>query len=117
MKNCRFCGNEIKQNELFCSNCGYDPKLDMTNPNFQSRKNIQRKRIELRRQMNSQRLISKGVRNFSVIGLLVVVFSIFYHYNFNFEAVLASAKSFIFRLSNTKIDLSRFSKSNRFFKI
>jgi len=112
MIKCRFCGGDIKDSEIFCSNCGYDPKLDMVNLNFQSNGKAPKKAFKESKQRVEGSGVSQGVKNFAFLGLLIIVFSIFYHYSFNVEAVLSDAKSFISRLTKGKLDFLKFGKKD-----
>lgn len=90
-KYCNYCKRPLKEGDAFCPFCGYDPKTDAINPAFKQKvasiKDWDRK-IQME-EIGRGHGISPGVKMFAFIGLAVVIFSIFYKYNFNPSGVMS----------------------------
>lgn len=114
MQECRFCKEVIKEGDPFCKNCGYDPKTDSINPEFkligaQSRPSKKSKKIAV----NNARSISPGVKKFALIGLVILVFSIFYKNHFNINNVAAEVKHFCTMVSKGKFKFGQDKRSKK----
>lgn len=94
MIECKFCRRFIKEKNVFCPFCGYDPRIDTVNPSFEPKKTIDVEKVRkmLRQKRYARTGISPGVKKFALIGLGVVIFSIFYKHNFSLEGVISEFK-------------------------
>ena len=94
MKKCKCCKVLIKEEDAFCPFCGYDPKTDTISASF--RQNAVSSEVAARKMQVDRRPviegISPGVKRFALIGLAVIVFSIFYKHNFNLSGLIAEVK-------------------------
>lgn len=89
MTECRFCRNKISKEDAVCMNCGYDPKIDAINP--QIRQQIEaEKRLKRASSGGSgeKGKVGRGVKKFAIIGFVIIVFSIFYKYNFDISTIV-----------------------------
>lgn len=110
MKECRCCKRMIQEEEMICSFCGYDFKTDTINPEFKAKKELEEKtgkksKIKERQEYGQRRGVSPAVKRFALIGLAIVIFSIFYKYNFNLGGVMSEVKQL---LSQVRIKMSKF---------
>ncbi len=114
MKECQYCKEQMKDEDVVCIMCGYDHKTGTINNAFKEqmakergvREKAQRKKEKLQ---NKGRGISPGVKKFVFIGLIITVFALFYKHNFNISSVvseisqsLAKLKKFKFSETKTK---------------
>jgi len=84
MKHCRLCGNFVEDVADACTSCGYDFRTDTVNPNFVPKPSSTGKtKLEA-----TGTHVSTGVKKFAIIGLIVVIFSVLYKYNFNINDVV-----------------------------
>jgi len=94
VKKCKCCNEPIKEEYAFCPFCGYDPKTDTISASF--RQNAVSSEVAARKMQVDRRPviegISPGVKRFALIGLAVIVFSIFYKHNFNLSGLIAEVK-------------------------
>lgn len=104
MQECRYCNREIKEGDLFCKHCGYDPVTDTMSREFVA----SGKPMEPPKKKGPNIFgggVSSGVKSFACIGLTLLVFSIFYKNHFSIDNVIAEAKYFFMRLSKGKITI------------
>ena len=87
MKQCRCCGNSVDDIADICNSCGYNFKTDIVDPNFVPKQSPNDKANS----GLSNKYVSSGVKKFAIIGLIVVVFSVLYKYNFNMNDVVSDA--------------------------
>lgn len=99
MKECRLCKRPLNQEDATCSNCGYDPKTDTINPSF---KREAKSGLGYKKNTAERRGIHPGVRKFAVIGLLIVLFSIFYRHNFSINGIIYEAKLIFDKIKGSK---------------
>lgn len=112
MKECRLCKRPLRQEDAVCAHCGYDPTTDIISPSFKPKGEID---TAPKKASPERRGISSGVRKFAVIGLLIVMFSIFFRHNFNINGIIYEAKLIIDRITGGKfINMNMFnSKENK----
>lgn len=106
MQECRFCNRKIKDGDLFCRYCGYDPATDTISHEFVA----SGKPMRPPKKKGAYQFVggvSSGVKGFASIGLVLLVFSIFYKHHFNIDNVIAEAKHFFTKLSKGKITVGR----------
>ena len=87
MKQCGLCGNLVEDVADACTSCGYDFRTDRVNPNFVP------KPSPTGRAKNTESgvRVSSGVKKFAIVGLLIVIFSVLYKYNFNISDAVSDA--------------------------
>jgi hypothetical protein len=90
MRECKSCHILIQDNAASCPFCGYDPKTDAISPSFKPSAALSKAR-EKKLQAKGTR-IGPGVKMFVSIGLVVIIFTVFYKYNFNPNDVISKIK-------------------------
>jgi len=107
MLECRFYQGTIKEEDTFCKICGYDPKTDRMSPNFVSPTNSPLMPPNKKAASLVSGGVSPGVKKFAFIGLIIIMFSIFYKNHFSISNVLAETKHFFTMLSRGKVSLGQ----------
>ncbi len=107
MPECRFCNGTIKEEDAFCKICGYDSKTDRISPNFVPPTNFPLMPPNKKAASLVSRGVSPGVKKFAFIGLIIIMFSIFYKNHFNISNVLAETKHFFTMLARGKVSLGQ----------
>jgi uncharacterized membrane protein YvbJ len=109
MLDCKFCGAPIGDGDPYCKNCGYDPKTDRISSEFVPAAAAKAKADSA---AVSKKAISPAVKNFAIIALIVLVFSIFYKNHFSIGNVIAEVRQVFTMISkgNFKIWESQPSK-------
>ncbi|MFH1355129.1 MAG: hypothetical protein ABIH19_03165 [Candidatus Omnitrophota bacterium] len=101
MIKCRFCQREIEEEGIVCVSCGYDPKTDTVNT--QLKEQAAAKKPIKKKEFKVAGGVSPKIKKFALIGLTVVIFSIFYKYNFNLGFVAIELKHMITLVRTGKI--------------
>ena len=102
MPDCKFCGGTIDAADSFCKKCGYDPKTDKINPNFVVAAKDVGKTMGTDSINISRRGVSPAVKKFALIGLAILVFSIFYKNHFSISNVIAEVRHTFTMISKGK---------------
>ena len=125
MKKCKYCGKPLESEEGICAYCGYNPNTDTMSPDFKKEDkraekpkqeakilemNIEDKQTKEKKEPRRDVGINPWIKRFAFIGLVVVVFSIFYKHHFNIGNVVAEARHFFSRIKTGKFSMDRFSK-------
>jgi hypothetical protein len=93
IKECHYCKKPIEEKVEICSSCGYDHKTcTMTETQSGLVKSLEEK-VKTRRKGSGGRIfgVDPKVRGFAFIGLGIVIFSVFYKYNFSITGVMSEA--------------------------
>jgi len=101
MINCHFCGKEIEQVKAVCVSCGYDPKTDTVKPELKDQ--AAAKKAAKGKKLKLTGGVSPRIKKFAFISLAIVIFSIFYKYNFNPVFVAAEFKHMFTLIRTGKI--------------
>jgi len=121
MKVCKFCGKTLEREDAVCVYCGYDPKTDMMSPDFKPKKKKLERQIHetiIKKQTRDRSTgVDPRIKNFAFIGLAIVLFSIFYKYNFNIEGATSEISYFFSKLMRGKISFLKFGKNKNIEKI
>lgn len=115
MKECSYCKRLLQEEDAICTFCGYDPKTDTISPSFRpqtaSAENLGRKtQLKDKKEIRAGHGIDPKVRNFAFIGFAVVVFSVFYKYNFNLNGVVSEIKHNFAKITTGKFLTGKFYK-------
>lgn len=97
MKQCRLCGKTLKEEETICPFCGYNIVTDSVSRSFQPKPESARNKEE-REQAAKAGGVSPGVKKFALAGLAILIFSIFYKYNFNINTITSKANQLFNRI-------------------
>ncbi|MFC1709950.1 hypothetical protein ACFL2J_07850 [Candidatus Omnitrophota bacterium] len=92
MQECKFCNGTIKDEDVFCKACGYDPKTDRISPDFVSPPGQPLQPTKEDSTVIARVGISPGVKKFALIALAILIFSIFYKNHFSISNVVAEAR-------------------------
>ena len=93
MSKCKFCDRIIGEDGSFCKSCGYDPKTDSVNPNFIPPSPGQLIQPAKKQPLAISRTqVSPAVKKFALIGLGILIFSIFYKNHFSVTNVIAEIR-------------------------
>lgn len=101
MQTCRYCKEIIKDGDLFCQYCGYDPSTDMIHKGFVPHVTPPPKKSPF----PSGGGVGEGVKKFAFIGICVLIFSIFYKNHFSISNVVAEVKHSVTMLLKGKFTL------------
>lgn len=101
MKQCRLCKKMLKDEDTVCVFCGYDFKTDTVSQSFQPKPDSLRCKEE-KEQTAKGSGVSSGVKKFALTGLAIVIFSIFYKYNFNINSIAQDASLLFNRIKTGK---------------
>jgi len=99
MKQCRLCGKTLKEEETICSSCGYDLKTDTVSQSFQPKLTASENKKEKDSKVGG---VSLGVKKFALAGLVIVIVSICYKYNFNINTIVSEANRLFNRIKTGK---------------
>lgn len=103
MKECRYCQKPLKDQEVICTFCGFDHKTGTINQSFKPKINPGTKIKDKEKKAQSREAgINPRIKNFAFIGIGIVMFSIFYKYNFNINLATSEVKYFIAKLKINK---------------
>lgn len=106
MPDCKFCGCAVDSADPFCKKCGYDPKTDKINPNFVvAAKDVGKTVGTDSLHISSRRGISPAVKKFALIGLAILIFSIFYKNHFSISNVIAEVRHTFTMISKGKFKI------------
>lgn len=106
MQGCKFCGGTIDPADPFCKKCGYDSKTDKINPNFVVAKGDVGKTVGTDSlHISSRRGVNPGIKKFALIGLAILIFSIFYKNHFSISNVIAEVRHTFTMVSKGKFKI------------
>lgn len=91
MKECHYCKKPIEEKVTVCPFCGYDHKTGiMAETQSGLVRNLEEK-VKIKEKKIASRIfgVDPKIRNFALIGLSIVVFSVFYKYNFDIKGVIS----------------------------
>ncbi|MCX5701855.1 MAG: hypothetical protein NTW64_02600 [Candidatus Omnitrophica bacterium] len=101
-KECHYCKKPIEEKVAICSFCGYDHKTGtMTESQSGLVKSLEEK-VKTKEKRAASRIfgVDPKVRGFAFIGLSIVVFSVFYKYNFDIKTVMSRANQIFPRIKS-----------------
>lgn len=107
MKECQYCKEQIKDEDIVCIMCGYNHKAGTINNAFKeqmakergAREKGQRKK---EKSQTKDRGISSSVNKFVFVGLIITVFALFYKHNFNISSVVSETSRYLAKLKKFK---------------
>lgn len=103
MKECRYCQKPLKDEESICTFCGYDYKTGAINQSLKPKISPGKKINEKEKKAQSREAgVNPRIKNFAFIGLGIVMFSIFYKYNFNIDLATSEIKYLIAKLKTNR---------------
>jgi hypothetical protein len=98
MNLCRFCNQPLRGEGAICIYCGYDPKTDRVDPNFKAHpEKLLKKEIA-----RTRKGIDPRVKSFAFWGVVLVLFSILFKYNFRFGAIMFDLNQVVARVKQGK---------------
>lgn len=103
---CRFCRNELEHERQICPACGYDPTTDRVN---QAAKAQIEQSEALGKKKNKKEKkeggggVNPGIKKFALIGVAIIVFSVFYKYNFDINGVIYEITQNIARIKEGRL--------------
>jgi len=98
MKECRFCKRPLKEEDAICAFCGYNPKTDAIDPSFKPQISSVEKRsgwIKEKKLISAVFGVDPRIKKFAFVGIVIILFSIFYKYNFDIGLVGQEASNFL----------------------
>jgi len=101
-KECRYCKKPIKEEVAVCSFCGYDHKTGtMAETEAGLVKSLEEK-VKTREKGSASKIfgVDPKVKIFAFIGLSIVIFSVFYKYNFDIKGVMSEANQVFYRIKS-----------------
>ncbi len=102
MKECRYCKKPIKEEDAICVFCGFDHTTGMISSNTAMTESQKKAQIKVQKAAIKSPGIDPRVKKFAFIGLAIVIFSIFYKYNFDINNIMSEAKHLFTKLTMGK---------------
>ncbi len=117
MKQCRYCEQNINDQDMICPFCGYDFNTGTMSQSFDKLK--AKARMEEKKVTDKTGAVRPSVKKFAFFGIGIVVLSVFYKHNFNINSVISPIFNKIVRinLAKPKVVNSHNKKANKVEKL